>query len=45
VVGLLSDKLSDGVSDERAPVYDPGEDMLELERPMPALMVLVLDNG
>lgn len=41
---LASDKLGVGVIDDRGPVYD-SEDMLELVRPMPASMVLVLGSG
>ena len=41
---LASDKLGVGVIEDRGPVYGT-EDMLELERPIPASMVLVLGNG
>jgi hypothetical protein len=43
-VDLASDKLGVGVTEDRGPVYGT-EDMLELERPIPASMVLVLGSG
>jgi hypothetical protein len=44
VEDLISAKLEVDVSVESGPVYGT-EDMLELERPMPASMVFVLGSG